>query len=120
MLLALRHLNSPQIAHFLNDEKPALVLEAARAINDVPINEAMPELAKLINVSKDNSNPLQRRILNANFRVGTPESAAALAAFAARNDAPDALRAEALNCWANGKSPAARQSRQPLPPAPAA
>ena len=37
VLLALRRLGDPEIARFLNDPDPRLVLEAARAINDVPI-----------------------------------------------------------------------------------
>ena len=47
VLLALRRHQHPAIAKFLTDKDPLLVLEAARAINDAPINEAMPELAKL-------------------------------------------------------------------------
>ena len=35
----------PGIARFLKDADPRLVLEAARAINDVPIDGAMPALA---------------------------------------------------------------------------
>ena len=42
VLLALRRLGDPEIARFLNDPDPRLVLEAARAINDVPIAAAMP------------------------------------------------------------------------------
>ena len=43
MALVLRRLRSPQIAQFLNDPDPRIVLEAARAINDEPI-EAAPYL----------------------------------------------------------------------------
>src|SRR5205809_3031477 len=38
-LLAMRRLGLPSVAVFLNDAEPRLVLEAARAINDVPINQ---------------------------------------------------------------------------------
>ena len=37
-----------EVARYLSDAEPKLVLEAARAINDAPINEAMPQLAALI------------------------------------------------------------------------
>ncbi|MDB6111910.1 MAG: Heme-binding protein [Pedosphaera sp.] len=47
-LLCLRRLESPQIARFLHDAKPSLVVAAARAINDVPINDALPELAAML------------------------------------------------------------------------
>ncbi len=46
-LLALRRLEDPRIAKFLEDEDGLIVLEAARAINDVPITGAMPALADL-------------------------------------------------------------------------
>ena len=42
VLLALRRLRDPEIARFLDDPDPRLVLEAARAIHDVPIEPAMP------------------------------------------------------------------------------
>src|SRR5207237_7402101 len=42
ILLALRRLGDPEVVRFLNDSDPRLVLEAARAINDVPIVVAMP------------------------------------------------------------------------------
>ena len=39
--LALRRLESPEIAAFMNDSDPAVVIEAVRAINDVPIQAAI-------------------------------------------------------------------------------
>ena len=51
-LLAMRRLKMPEVAMFLHDSDPWLVLEAARAINDVPINEAMPQLASLIDINQ--------------------------------------------------------------------
>lgn len=80
-LLALRRLGDPDVAMFLNDADPRLVLEAARAINDVPIDAAMPALANLI-TKKDLPEPVMTRVLNANQRAGTTQAAAALAEFA--------------------------------------
>jgi quinoprotein glucose dehydrogenase len=129
-LLALRRLQRPEIAIFLKDPVPAVVLEAARAINDEPIQGAMPELATLLNTPEltrfpgiepshtpepPNAPPstradprgieaFQRRVLNANFHVGTIKTAGALAAFAARSDAAAAMRVEALEelgAWAH-------------------
>jgi len=48
ILLAWRRLADPRIARFLEDAEPRLVLEAARAINDVPIDESLPALAQAI------------------------------------------------------------------------
>jgi quinoprotein glucose dehydrogenase len=115
-LQALRRNQSIGITNFLSDPDPLLVVEAARAINDAPIPDALPALAALIGTDgmlpSSNSGtatrgpsqlqssgvaeamsatdyedlvarPLIRRVLNANFRVGQPEHAEALAAFAA-------------------------------------
>jgi quinoprotein glucose dehydrogenase len=85
-LLAMRRVARPEIAQFLNDAEPKLVLEAARAINDEPIYGANGELAALL--SRDAlEEPLLRRVLNANLRQGTAESATALALFAAKTGA---------------------------------
>ncbi len=106
-LLAVRRLQRSEIAMFLNDNAPAIVLEAARAINDEPINGAMPDLAALI-AKPTTSEPLLRRVLNANFRVGTTDSARALAAFAAREDAAENMRTEALDELADWPHPSGR------------
>ncbi len=48
-LSALRRAGASEISNFLSDPDPRLMLEAARAINDVPIPEAYPALASLLN-----------------------------------------------------------------------
>lgn len=48
ILLALRKHEDPRIELFLYDEDEFVVTEAARAINDLPIPDAMPALAQLI------------------------------------------------------------------------
>lgn len=94
-VLALRRLEEPRIADFLSDPEPLIVLEAARAIHDVPIAAAMPELAKLIS-QPGLSDPLLRRILNAHYRAGTAENAKVVALVAANPKVDDALRLEAI------------------------
>ncbi len=119
VLLALRRRHSPEVARFLTDSEPSLVLEAARAIYDLPIEPALPQLAALI------KNPrlpdaLGYRVLNANFRLGKVENAAALAQFAARSEASEKLRVEALKELADWAKPAGRDRVmglwRPLPP----
>jgi quinoprotein glucose dehydrogenase len=119
VLLALRRIGEPAIAKFLLDPDPRLVLEAARAIHDLPIESAEPALALLSDnrsitsdatraaISKDfdGRDALLRRVLNANFRLGTAENAAAVARFAARTDAPEAMRIEALEMLADWAKP---------------
>ncbi len=107
VLLAMRRLGRPEIVTFLHDPDPGLVLEAARAINDEPITAAFPELAGLIDKPLQ-SEPLLRRVLNANFRLGQAETAKALAHFASRTDAPETMRAEALHELGEWPNPSGR------------
>lgn len=107
-LLTLRRWEDPTIGAFLSDPEPLLVVEAARAINDVPIPEAMENLADAsVTVSVvqlrsslapeiDLVTPAIRRMINANYRLGAPRNAANLIALAERSEVPEALRAEAL------------------------
>jgi quinoprotein glucose dehydrogenase len=102
-LLAMRQLRRPEIAPFVHDEEPSLVVEAARAIHDENISEALPQLAALIE-KPIGDEALMCRVLNANFRLGQSANAAALATYAAREDAAEALRMDALkllSCWAH-------------------
>jgi quinoprotein glucose dehydrogenase len=121
-LLAMRRLEMPEVAVFLKDVEPRLVVEAARAINDVPINHVMPQLAALIE-RRGLSDPVLYRVLNANFRLGGAESARALAEFAARPEAPALLRVEALRMLGEWARPGGRDRVvglwRPLPARPA-
>jgi quinoprotein glucose dehydrogenase len=96
VLLALRRLERSEISRFLQDDSELLVTEAARAIHDLPISGAMPDLAALIERPLNSTNrALTRRVINANLRFGTETSAAALARFAS-SDGDEYLRTEAL------------------------
>ncbi len=108
VLLVLRREADPRIAQFLRDADPLLVAEAARAINDVPIDAATPELAKLLDrldvLDRPDAEPLARRAIHAAFRLGTPEQASRLARLASRSSAPARVRSEAVGAlgdWAN-------------------
>ena len=107
VLLALRRLKSPDIAKFLTDGDSYIVREAALAINDEPIAAAMPALAALITQPLTDEAVILR-VLNAHFRAGRPENAAALAKYAARKDAPAKARAEALEQLAQWPKPLQR------------
>lgn len=95
IVLALRHQKSPEAARFLKDADPAIVLEAARAINDLPLEQANPQLAALI-TNQGMVQPLAHRVLNANFRLGAAKHANAVAAYALNSGSIEALRVEAL------------------------
>jgi quinoprotein glucose dehydrogenase len=120
--LAFRRLQRPEIAQFLRDSDPQIVLEAARAIHDAPIPDAMNALASVPLPSRRDSKQepgrmpgalsrqepaLARRVLNAHFRLGAETNAQALAEFAA-SEASDALRAEALELLALWARPPGR------------
>jgi len=103
-VVALRRLKSAQIAAFLKDADQTIVLEAARAIYDVPIPAAMPALAASLGDKRITNRNVLLRVVNAHYRLGQPANAKALAAFAANDTANDVGRREALAAlaaWAN-------------------
>ncbi|AOS44504.1 Quinoprotein glucose dehydrogenase B precursor [Lacunisphaera limnophila] len=105
-VLALRRLQSAHLALFLADREPAVVREAALAINDAPVPAAYAALAGLTG-QRINDEAVLLRALNAHFRLGTAENAAALATFAARGGSP-AIREEALVLLSLWPAPPAR------------
>jgi quinoprotein glucose dehydrogenase len=104
-VLVLRNLRSPKITSFLADKDEYIVTEVARAINDdLSITEALPNLANLLTKTEFRSEPLLRRAINANLRVGNEINIDNLIEFAEKADISNALRAEALatlGSWAN-------------------
>ena len=103
VLLAMRRWQDPEIARFLSDGDLDIIVEAARAIHDLPIVEALPALAQLADQPLD-SEPLLRRVLNANYRLGQVEGCQRIATLAASNRTSEVLRLEAiaeLMEWAN-------------------
>jgi quinoprotein glucose dehydrogenase len=106
VLLTYRLLESPRIAQFLGDSDAYLVREAAEAINDVDITNAVGPLAGKLSSAPVADEPLVERALNANYRLGGPERAQALARYATNDKATPEMRAEALlqlGLW--GKTP---------------
>lgn len=111
VVVAMRKRGQADVAALLNDADPRVVLEAARAIHDVQAFHAkegcLTALARLIN-RPTTSDPLLRRVLNANYRLGGAEHAAAIAQFAASVDAPENMRLEALQMLGSWAEPAPR------------
>jgi quinoprotein glucose dehydrogenase len=107
VLLSLRRQASPEVARFLNDSAPQIVDEAARAINDVPIADALPLLAALAGQRGLSASTLYR-VINANFRLGTLEAAQSVASIAADADAPAAIRVEATAALGDWGTPSGR------------
>ncbi len=106
-LLTLRRLHREETAEFLRDSDPGIVLEAARAINDEAITNALPRLAS-VPLQPNTPAPLARRVMNANFRLGTQVSATILSTYAATTNAPEALRVEAIETMGDWVKPSGR------------
>ncbi|HTE06022.1 MAG TPA: PQQ-dependent sugar dehydrogenase, partial [Planctomycetota bacterium] len=119
-VLALRQQRSPKLAAFRGASDVTVAAEAARAIHDLPVPEALPALASFIVAlppaepdaglpgareggpdPHDDLDALVRRVLNANDRLGGEQNARALAAFAARSDQREEHRALALDMLAD-------------------
>jgi len=102
--VALRHMKNPLVAAYLKDTDESVVLEAARAIHDVPIEAALPALAALTaNPALKNPHTLSRAV-NAHYRLGKAENAKALAAYAA-SAAPEGARKDALDALSEWGKP---------------
>jgi putative heme-binding domain-containing protein len=103
-VVALRRLRAAGVANFLADTDVRIVTDAARAINDDGgIAGGVPRLAALLATAPVSNEPLVRRALNANLRLGTPDAVARLEAFARSAATPSELRVEAiaaLGVWA--------------------
>ncbi|PZX54898.1 HEAT repeat domain-containing protein [Algoriphagus chordae] len=103
-VLALRRMADPGIKVFLADQDEYIVTEAARAINDdFSIEGALPELGDLLVSTKFENEPLIRRAIGANLRVGTQKSMDNLKAYISKPGVNPVLKAEAiatLGTWA--------------------
>jgi len=112
VLLVLRRLEDLRLVELLHDEDPRLVLEAARAINDLPLNEGFAALAALLDRLSGShppaAEPLLRRAINANFRLGTATAAERLAQYAESEGQPQTMRLEALAALADFAEPSPR------------
>ncbi|NLT71714.1 MAG: hypothetical protein GXX91_13630, partial [Verrucomicrobiaceae bacterium] len=118
--LALGRRGDAAVAAFLDDADPVLAADAARAIHDDwMIPEALPALAARLGKHRDHE-PFTRRALNANHRLGTPETAARVVAFVAAGKASNALLdagLEALQHWTEpGKLDLVTGQYRPLDP----
>jgi putative heme-binding domain-containing protein len=107
-VVALKRMQHAGVAKFLSDADEQVATDAARAINDDgSIPGAVPQLAALLGKTSFANEPLLRRAINANLRLGTNEALERVAAFAADPARPNPLRVEAvavLGVW-TGPSP---------------
>ncbi len=104
VVLALRKLHGPKLAHFLADADPRIVAEAARAIYDEGVTQAMTDLAKLADTPKL-PDAVAYRAVAANFKLGTADCAMRVARVAARPGEADYIRDTALKLLADWAKP---------------
>lgn len=104
VLLAMRRHQNPAVARFLKDADSALIAEAARAINDEPIESAQPALADLLGTPGLDDNTV-RRCMNAAYRRGLADDAAHIARAAADAGVSPAVRFVAANLLATWNHP---------------
>ncbi len=96
-VIALRRLESPELAKFLGDSDELIVTEAARAIHDdFSVPAALPALGAILNSTSFQNEALIRRVISANQRVGKDENLEQLIAYLEKSETPEALRQEAI------------------------
>ncbi len=108
VLLALRRLRHAAVARFLDDEERSIVVEAARAIHDVPIEAARPALAAALMSAAAAERPFARRAIAANQWLGTRAAAHRLVEFATGGAGDEEMRALALAALGEWAAPSAR------------
>lgn len=105
-VVALKRLEHPGAARYLNDDSEFVVTNAARAISDDAfVENAMPSLASLLDNPPFTNEALMRRIINANLYVGTADEAQRLARFSADSDYSELMRVEALRTLRHWENP---------------
>ena len=111
-LLALRRAAPQHVSKFLLDPDLKIVTEAARAINDLHLDDQTQALANFAEriVGADGPLPdaLVRRVINANFRLGQSSNAVSVVEIATNDRMNSAMRAEAVSCLADWNSPGKR------------
>lgn len=103
-LLVLRRQASPELVRFLEDDDAWIQREAVRAIYDTPALDSPAGEALAALTAKAAAWPLlvQRRVVAANYRLGTPDAARRLVAMAADDRLETATRLaamQALQLW---------------------
>ncbi len=106
-VIALRKQSSPLLTHYLDDEDDAVATESARAIHDVPVSEALHELAQSLPDAR--TYPWQRRALSASERLGNNEYAQQIMEFALDDSHAERMRLLALSMLTTWTSPPDRE-----------
>jgi quinoprotein glucose dehydrogenase len=105
-ILALRRLEHPDIVNFIQEQDEYILTELARAINDdFSIEPALPALGDLLVSTKYQNEPLIRRAINANLRVGTEKAMQNLITYIQKPNVPAVLKQEAIEALGTWTKP---------------
>jgi quinoprotein glucose dehydrogenase len=108
-VLALRKLSDKRVSLFLADADLLVRTEAARVINDLPIESEQPKLAAaLADGTTAKSDPLARRALHAAYRLGGADNAKAIFGVVTNPAYSAPVRGEALACLKQWAEPTPR------------
>jgi quinoprotein glucose dehydrogenase len=108
-VLALRKLSDRRVSLFLADADVLVRTEAARAINDLPLESEQPKLAAaLTDAATAKSDPLARRALHAAYRLGGADHAKAVFGVLTNPAYSAPVRGEALACLKTWAEPTPR------------
>jgi quinoprotein glucose dehydrogenase len=112
VVLVQRRLGDRRIAAFLSDADPLVRTEAARAVHDLAMDDLLPQLAAVLptltRTQLPDADPLARRAISANYRLGGAEHAKAVLAAATSAPLSSAVRAEAIAALREWASPPPR------------
>ncbi|MGE9266789.1 MAG: DUF7133 domain-containing protein [Verrucomicrobiales bacterium] len=110
-VVALRRLESPLLASFLNDPEPAVADEAIRAIHDRSIEAARPQVAALLDnylgasKGRELKPMIARRLIHSAFRCGGTDNATRLIKAANSPQLETGQRLEALRLLSQWPDP---------------
>ncbi len=106
-VVALRRLDSPEVARFINDSDPAVQDETVRAIYDKDMNDVRPAAAALLDDlgSRKWTDFMLRRLIHNAYRVGGTENAKRLLNVVGDSGMPAETRKEALRLLENWEKP---------------
>jgi len=105
VLLALARRKDAEVAFFLHAAEATMRQEAARAIYEEPIPDAMPALAKLCYDDVPDTEAIDWRAINCNRMLGETENGEALVHLACLADHPAKTRIEAIEVLAEWQAP---------------
>ncbi len=113
VVLVMRAWQDFELADFVKDDFDILVrTEAARAVNDVPLEKSQHRLARELDTLYEkplaDGDAFARRAINANFRLGAAENAKAVLGAVLNANASALVRSEALACLRDWAEPGNR------------